>query len=185
MSPLRRNTRSPACTSPRVKRVRPPGSTALAAIGGALVRSDRRGSRGRGSRTGPQGTPPETQPFETSSPRLWSLNGRSPSSAAARSYAGLRTHAIERNRLGLTPVAGLVFGPVPRSRLLFGVVLIALLAVPSSSLAKPPSTPAPMDTATATGDNVVTDRFSSFNINVNAFSGPSGENPGGSVSFEM
>jgi len=66
-----------------------------------------------------------------------------------------------------------------------GVVLITLLAVPSSSLAKPPSTPAPMDTATATGDNVVTDRFSSFNINVNAFSGPSGENPGGSVSFEV
>lgn len=40
-----------------------------------------------------------------------------------------------------------------------------------------------MDTATATGDNLVLDDFSSFNIEVDAHSGPSGENPGGTVSF--
>lgn len=42
---------------------------------------------------------------------------------------------------------------------------------------------AQLDTATASGDNVVTDDFSATDIVVDAHSGPSGENPGGQVSF--
>jgi hypothetical protein len=42
---------------------------------------------------------------------------------------------------------------------------------------------AQLDTATANGDNVVTDDYSATDIVVDAHSGPSGEDPGGHVSF--
>lgn len=41
-----------------------------------------------------------------------------------------------------------------------------------------------LDTATARGDNLVTDDFSATDIDVDAHSGPSGENPGGTASFD-
>jgi hypothetical protein len=56
------------------------------------------------------------------------------------------------------------------------------LALPSVSSAAPPPPPAPqLDTATATGSVAGSTPF--FNIHVDAHSGPSGENPGGSASF--
>ena len=58
------------------------------------------------------------------------------------------------------------------------------LAVPSiSNAAPPPPPPTFLDTAKASGDNLVLDDFSAFDIDVDAFSGPSGEDPGGHVSF--
>jgi hypothetical protein len=70
-------------------------------------------------------------------------------------------------------------------RLIAGLVaLTALLQVPAASAAKHPPPPAPqLDTATATGHNLIIDDFSSTDIDVDAHSGPSGENPGGHVSF--
>ena len=60
-----------------------------------------------------------------------------------------------------------------------------LMLAPGPSAAKPPAPPLTgEDTATATGDNLVLDDFSVFNIHVDAFSGPSGEDPGGQVSFD-
>jgi hypothetical protein len=56
------------------------------------------------------------------------------------------------------------------------------LALPSASNAAPPPPPPPqLDTATATGSVAGSTPF--FNIHVDAHSGPSGENPGGSASF--
>ena len=71
------------------------------------------------------------------------------------------------------------------SRLIAAIVgLATLLVVPAASTARPPSSPDPqLDTATATGDNLIIDDFSSTDIQVDAHSGPSGENPGGQVSF--
>ena len=57
-----------------------------------------------------------------------------------------------------------------------------VLALPSISSAAPPA-PTFLDTAKASGDNLVLDDFSAFDIDVDAFSGPSGEDPGGHVSF--
>jgi hypothetical protein len=56
------------------------------------------------------------------------------------------------------------------------------LALPSISSAAP-AAPTFLDTAKASGDNLVLDDFSVFDIHVDAFSGPSGEDPGGHVSF--
>jgi hypothetical protein len=56
------------------------------------------------------------------------------------------------------------------------------LALPSVSSAAPPA-PTFLDTAKASGDNLVLDDFSAFDIDVDASSGPSGEDPGGHVSF--
>ena len=60
------------------------------------------------------------------------------------------------------------------------------LALPSMASAAPPPPPPPqLDTATATGSSVgsVGSVGSVFNIQVDAHSGPSGENPGGFASF--
>jgi hypothetical protein len=59
------------------------------------------------------------------------------------------------------------------------------LALPSMASAAPPPPPPPqLDTATATGSSngVAGSTFS--NIQIDAHSGPSGENPGGSASFD-
>jgi hypothetical protein len=74
-----------------------------------------------------------------------------------------------------------------RSILVLGLALSALAFGAGSAAAAPPPSPPPaqLDTATATGDNLALDDFSSSNINVDAHSGPSGENPGGSVSFDV
>ena len=58
----------------------------------------------------------------------------------------------------------------------------AALALPSISSAAPPA-PTFLDTAKASGDNLVLDDFSVIDIHVDAFSGPSGEDVGGQVSF--
>ncbi len=74
----------------------------------------------------------------------------------------------------------------PGNRLILGLaaVLVASLLAPATSSAGHRPPPAPrLDTATATGDNLIVDDFSSTEIEVDAFSGPSGEDPGGSVSF--
>jgi hypothetical protein len=61
-------------------------------------------------------------------------------------------------------------------------LIAAALVVPGTAAAGP----APgLDTATATGDNLVTDDFSATGIEIEAHSGPAGENPGGSVSFDV
>jgi hypothetical protein len=63
------------------------------------------------------------------------------------------------------------------------VVVWVALALPGvSGAAQTPTRQ--LDTATATGNNLITDDFSSTNIDVDAHSGPSGENPGGRVSFD-
>jgi hypothetical protein len=73
---------------------------------------------------------------------------------------------------------------VRRSLLALCATLGAAVLAPVGSAAKPPTPPPPqLDTATASGDNLVLDDFSVFDIHVDAFSGPSGENPGGQVSF--
>lgn len=66
-----------------------------------------------------------------------------------------------------------------------GIVLAGLAIAPTAFGAKHmPGPVSRLDTATATGANLVVDDFSSTKIQVDAFSGPSGENPGGSVSFD-
>ncbi|MGB2851368.1 MAG: calcium-binding protein, partial [Solirubrobacterales bacterium] len=74
---------------------------------------------------------------------------------------------------------------MPWPRLIAGIVgLSVLLALPAAPAAKPRNSPTPpMDTATATGDNLILDDYGSVEIEVDAHSGPSGENPGGHVSF--
>ena len=58
------------------------------------------------------------------------------------------------------------------------------LALPSISNAAPPSPrPTFLDTAKASGDNLVLDDFSAFDIRVDASSGPTGEDPRGQVTF--
>jgi hypothetical protein len=58
------------------------------------------------------------------------------------------------------------------------------LAVPSVSNALPPPPPPTfLDTAKASGDDLVLDDFSAFDIQVEASSGPAGEDPGGQVTF--
>lgn len=82
------------------------------------------------------------------------------------------------------PESTLSGSSVRRSLLTAALALLAALALPVAAAAKhpPPATPI-LDTATASGDNLVLDDFSAFEIEVDAHSGPSGENPGGSVSF--
>lgn len=66
-----------------------------------------------------------------------------------------------------------------------GIVLAGLAIAPPAFGAKHlPGPVSRLDTATATGANLVVDDFSSTKIQVDAYSGPSGENPGGSVSFD-
>jgi hypothetical protein len=63
-------------------------------------------------------------------------------------------------------------------------ILGVALAVPSLSNAAPKSPPPTfLDTAKASGDNLVLDDFSAINIDVEASSGPSGQDPSGHVIF--
>jgi hypothetical protein len=64
------------------------------------------------------------------------------------------------------------------------LVFAGVLLAPGGAVAKPPAPPQQLDTARATGANFVLDDFSVFDIRVDAFSGPSGEDPGGHVSFD-
>ncbi len=59
-------------------------------------------------------------------------------------------------------------------------VLTALLLPAQASAGQPGLL---RDTATASGDNLITDDFSALDISVNASSGPSGENPTGTAAF--
>jgi hypothetical protein len=69
-------------------------------------------------------------------------------------------------------------------KLILAMAIVGVaLALPSISNAAPPSPPPTLDTAKASGDNLVLDDFSAINIDVDAFSGPSGEDPGGHVIF--
>ena len=67
------------------------------------------------------------------------------------------------------------------SRCRFGVAL--LLVMLPFAFASAPAAAATLDTATASGNNLIVDDFSSTEIEVDAHSGPLGENPGGTVSF--
>lgn len=73
---------------------------------------------------------------------------------------------------------------LPRFLLALVLALASLAVAPGAVTAKPPPPPSFLDAATASGDNVVLDDFSVFNIHVEAFSGASGEDPGGLVSFD-
>ena len=65
-----------------------------------------------------------------------------------------------------------------------GMLLAALaLAAAAFPFAAEASGAQQLDTATALGDNLVVDDFSALGIDVDAHSGPLGENPGGSASF--
>jgi hypothetical protein len=77
-----------------------------------------------------------------------------------------------------------MFSSARRPLLALALALASLTLTPAGVAAKHPSPFVHLDTATATGDNVVLDDFSVFDITVDAFSGPSGENPGGHVSFD-
>ena len=64
------------------------------------------------------------------------------------------------------------------------VLALALAAMlPPLAGAAPPPEPAFRDTASASGDNLVLDDFSVSDIEVQASSGPSGEDPSGRVTF--
>jgi hypothetical protein len=76
-----------------------------------------------------------------------------------------------------------VFPRLSRPLLTFGLALASLAVAPGVVVAKPFPPPTFLDTATASGDNLVLDDFSAFDIHVDAFSGPSGQDPGGHVSF--
>ena len=65
------------------------------------------------------------------------------------------------------------------------VVILAIALAPASAAAAPPAPPQPRDTAMATGDNLITDDFSASAIDVDASSGPSGEDPQGTASFTL
>jgi hypothetical protein len=67
-------------------------------------------------------------------------------------------------------------------------VLVALLAValvPAAASATPPAPPQLRDTAAATGHNLITDDFSAAAIDIDASSGPAGEDPQGTGSFTV
>jgi hypothetical protein len=83
--------------------------------------------------------------------------------------------------VGPEPTSG---GSSVRPSLLTAVlVLSAALVLPAAAAANTPAPPSQLDTAKATGDNLGLDDFSAVDIDVDAHSGPMGENPGGSASF--
>ena len=57
------------------------------------------------------------------------------------------------------------------------------MAWPAAANAAKPSPPPRLDTATVSGNHFVVDDFALYDIRIDAFSGPSGENAGGSASF--
>jgi hypothetical protein len=76
-----------------------------------------------------------------------------------------------------------VFSHLSRPLLVLALAFVSLALAPGGAAAKPPPRPAFHDTAKASGDNLALDDFSAVDIDVEAFSGPSGEDPGGHVSF--
>ena len=66
---------------------------------------------------------------------------------------------------------------------MLALAALSLLASATAASAAKPSPPPQLDTATVSGDHFVADDFALFDIRVDAFSGPSGENPGGEASF--
>jgi hypothetical protein len=75
-----------------------------------------------------------------------------------------------------------------RLTLILGLALMAPALAPASGGAKPPPPPTQqLDRATATGASQTPPPGlgAVIDIDINAFSGPSGENPGGSVSFDI
>ena len=65
------------------------------------------------------------------------------------------------------------------------VAILVVALAPAGAAAKPPAPSQPRDTATATGDNLITDDFSASAIDVDASSGPAGEDPQGTASFSL
>ena len=91
--------------------------------------------------------------------------------------AGSVRHFPEMGRLELIRSA-------PARRLGLGVgLVIALLLLPAQASANHGRALPRFDTVTASGNNPINDDFSALDIHVNASSGPSGENPRGSASF--
>ncbi len=74
-------------------------------------------------------------------------------------------------------------GRLPPIRALGIGVVLAILLLPLQASASQRRAPLRLDTATATGNNLITDDFSAVDIDVDASSGPSGENPRGTASF--
>jgi len=72
---------------------------------------------------------------------------------------------------------------LPRAAALLALAALSLLASATAASAAKPSQPPQLDTAAVSGDHFVADDFAAFDIRVDAFSGPSGENPGGEASF--
>jgi hypothetical protein len=64
-------------------------------------------------------------------------------------------------------------------------VLLAIAIAPAVASATPPAPPQLRDTATATGNNESLNDFSAFEIDVNASSGPGGEDAQGTGSFTV
>ncbi len=62
-------------------------------------------------------------------------------------------------------------------------LILALILLASPASAKQRRGSALRDTVTASGNNLITDDFSALEIEVDASSGPSGENPSGTASF--
>jgi hypothetical protein len=70
-------------------------------------------------------------------------------------------------------------------RLAMGIAaLLAALLLPSGASAHRPRPPAQLDTVSVSGSNVPTGDFSALDIEVEASSGRSGENPSGTGSFD-
>ena len=72
-----------------------------------------------------------------------------------------------------------------RTASILAAAALAIALAPTAAAAKPPVPPQPRDTVTATGDNLITDDFSASAIDVDASSGPSGEDPQGTASFTL
>ena len=71
-----------------------------------------------------------------------------------------------------------------RATVTLALVAFALAIAPAGSAAKP-TPPQPRDTVTATGNNLILDHFAATAIDVDAASGPSGEDPQGAGSFAV
>ena len=71
-----------------------------------------------------------------------------------------------------------------RATISLALIALALAIAPAGSAAKR-TPPQPRDTVTATGHNLILDHFSASGIDVDAASGPSGEDPQGAASFAV
>jgi hypothetical protein len=88
--------------------------------------------------------------------------------------------------LGATPrTGGAAISRAAGAAVALAVVVLAIALAPAAATAAAPLPPQPRDTATATGDNLITDDFSASAIDVDASSGPSGEDPQGTASFTL